>query len=49
MLNFGPQDFPGVSGRISFQSGQSRLSEIKIRQLQFVQPIRVGNTPVTPL
>ena len=44
-------DFEGVSGRIKFENGHSRLSEIKIQQFEVkreVEIFRVGNTDIIP-
>lgn len=41
-------DFDGVSGRIKFENGHSRLSEIKIRQFEVTSEVLIGNTSIIP-
>ena len=41
-------DFTGVSGRIKFENGNSRLSEIKIQQFELKKQVWVGQSVVVP-
>ena len=41
-------DFDGVSGRIKFENGHSRLSEIKIQQFEVRRSVNVGSTNIIP-
>ena len=41
-------DFDGVSGRINFHAGNSRLSETRILQLHVTKEVLVGSTTIIP-
>ena len=41
-------DFVGISGRINFREGNSRLSETKIMQLHVTKEVLVGETTIIP-
>ena len=41
-------DFVGISGRINFREGNSRLSETKIMQLHVTKEVLVGSTTILP-